>query len=123
MMSTVVNDTSTGPHVAQMWKTRQDKVRTQWSSILLLTPALGLLAVLFLVPLAFAVYLGLTNLTLLGPTSVHWGFSGLANLQQLFVMMMMTMMMMMTFKAVERTQRGHIGHSGVRGTGCPHCIV
>ena len=83
MMSTVVNDTSTGPHVAQMWKTRQDKVRTQWSSILLLTPALGLLAVLFLVPLAFAVYLGLTNLTLLGPTSVHWGFSGLANLIRL----------------------------------------
>ncbi len=83
MMSTVVHDSTTGPHVAQLWKTRQDKVRTQWSSIVLLLPALGLLAILFLIPLAFAVYLGLTNLTLLGPTSVHWSFSGMANLIRL----------------------------------------
>ena len=83
MMSTVTMDTTTGPSVVDLWKTRRDKVRTQWSSIALLAPTLGLLAVLFLVPLGFAVYLGLTNLTLLGPTSVHWGYSGLANLTRL----------------------------------------
>lgn len=83
MMSTALADTSTGSHVPELWRTRQDKVRMQWSSVLLLAPALGLLAVLFLVPLAFAIYLGLTNLTLLGPTSVHWGFSGTTNLMRL----------------------------------------
>jgi len=83
MMSTVVLDTTTGPDVAQLWKTRRDKARTQWSSLLLLTPALGLLAVLFLVPMGFAVYLGLTNLTLVGPTSVHWGFTGMENITRL----------------------------------------
>jgi len=83
MMSTAVLDTTTGPHVAELWKTRQDKERTKWSSILLLTPALGLLAILFLIPMGFAVYLGLTNLTLLGPTSIHWGFTGMENLTRL----------------------------------------
>lgn len=83
MMSTVVADAATGPSVAELWKTRNDKVRMQWSSLLLLTPALGLLAVLFLVPMGFAVYLGLTNLTLVGPTSVHWGYSGMQNLIRL----------------------------------------
>ncbi len=83
MMSTVLSDTTAGPSVAELWKTRQDKVRMQWSSLLLLTPALGLLAVLFLVPMAFAVYLGLTNLTLVGPTSVHWGYTGMQNLIRL----------------------------------------
>jgi multiple sugar transport system permease protein len=82
-MSTVVADTTTGLSVAELWKSRKDKVRLQWSSLLLLTPALGLLAVLFLVPMAFAVYLGLTNLTLVGPTSVHWGFTGMQNLIRL----------------------------------------
>ena len=82
-MSTMVSDTISDPSVADLWKTRKDKARTQWSSILLLTPALGLLAVLFLVPMAFAVYLGLTNLTLLGPTSIHWGYSGMENLIRL----------------------------------------
>ena len=79
----MVSDTISDPSVADLWKTRKDKARTQWSSILLLTPALGLLAVLFLVPMAFAVYLGLTNLTLLGPTSIHWGYSGMENLIRL----------------------------------------
>lgn len=82
-MSTVLTDTISGPSVAEMWKTRKDKTRMQWSSLVLLTPALGLLAVLFLVPMGFAVYLGLTNLTLLGPTSIHWGFSGMQNLTRL----------------------------------------
>ncbi len=83
MMSTAMMDTTTGPHVAELWRTRKDKERTKLSSILLLTPALGLLLVLFLVPMGFAAYLGLTNLTLLGPTSVHWGFTGMENLSRL----------------------------------------
>jgi len=83
MMSTAVVDTTTGPRVAELWKSRQDKERTKWSSILLLTPALGLLVVLFLIPMGFAVYLGLTDLTLLGPTSIHWGFTGMQNLTRL----------------------------------------
>ena len=82
-MSTVLTDTIVDPSVSELWKTRHDKARVQWSSLVLLTPALGLLAVLFLVPMAFAVYLGLTNLTLLGPTSIHWGFTGMQNLTRL----------------------------------------
>ena len=38
-----------------------------------MTPAFGLLIILFLVPMGYAVYLGLTNLTLVGPTSVQVG--------------------------------------------------
>ena len=76
-------DTVTGPSVAELWKTREDKTRYQWSSLGLLTPAFGLLAVLFLVPMGYAVYLGLTNLTLVGPTAIHWGFTGTQNLVRL----------------------------------------
>jgi multiple sugar transport system permease protein len=83
MMSLATADTTTGPDVARLWKTRQDKTRLQWSSIALLTPALGLLLVLFLVPMGFAIYLGLTDLTLVGPTSVRWGFTGMENLVRL----------------------------------------
>ncbi|MDE3064462.1 MAG: sugar ABC transporter permease [Acidobacteriota bacterium] len=50
---------------------------------MLLTPAFGLLAVLFLLPMGYAVYLGLTNLTLVGPTAVKWGFTGTQNLVRL----------------------------------------
>jgi len=83
MMSTVVTDTIAGPHVADLWKTRQDKTRLEWSSLALLTPAFALLMILFLVPMGFAIYLGLTNLTLVGPTAVHWGYTGMENLTRL----------------------------------------
>jgi multiple sugar transport system permease protein len=73
-------DTDPGPDLAQLWKTRRDRERFQWSSIALMTPAFGLLLVLFLIPMGYAVYLGLTNLTLVGPDSVKWGFTGMANL-------------------------------------------
>jgi multiple sugar transport system permease protein len=66
--------------VGDLWKTRHDKTRFQWSSLALLTPAFGLLAVLFLIPMGYAVYLGLTNLTLVGPTAIKWGFTGTQNL-------------------------------------------
>jgi multiple sugar transport system permease protein len=76
-------DSVTGPSMSELWKTRHDKSRYQWSSLGLLTPAFALLIFLFLVPMGFAVYLGLTNLTLVGPTAVKWGYTGLANLERL----------------------------------------
>ncbi len=82
-VSTVFPDTVTAPRVADLWKTRQDKTRFQWSSLALLTPCFALLAILFLIPMAYAVYLGLTNLTLVGPTAIHWGFTGTQNLIRL----------------------------------------
>ncbi len=82
-MSTVSLDAATAPPVAQLWKTRRDKERFQWSSLALMTPAFALLIVLFLIPMGYAIYLGLTNLTLVGPTAVKWGFTGTQNLDRL----------------------------------------
>ena len=58
MVSSREVDTVTGPSMPELWKTRHDKARFQWSSLGLLTPAFGLLIILFLVPMGFAVYLG-----------------------------------------------------------------
>jgi multiple sugar transport system permease protein len=82
-VSTVSLDAATAPPVAQLWKTRRDKERFQWSSLVLMTPAFALLIVLFLIPMGYAVYLGLTNLTLVGPDAVKWGFTGTQNLVRL----------------------------------------
>ena len=83
MASIPMVDTVTGPSMSELWKTRRDKSRYQWSSFGLLTPTFALLIFLFLVPMGFAVYLGLTNLTLVGPTAVKWGFTGTQNLVRL----------------------------------------
>ncbi len=82
-ISTLSAEAAIGPDLARLWKTRQDKERFKWSSLGLLTPAFGLLIILFLIPMGYAVYLGLTNLTLVGPTSVQWGYTGLQNLSRL----------------------------------------
>ena len=82
-MSTVSLDAATAPPVAQLWKTRRDKERFQWSSLALMTPAFALLIVLFLIPMGYAIYLGLTNLTLVGPDAVKWGYTGTQNLVRL----------------------------------------
>jgi multiple sugar transport system permease protein len=79
-VTAILSDAATAPHVGDLWKTRHDKTRFQWSSVALLTPAFGLLAVLFLIPMGYAVYLGLTNLTLVGPTAIKWGYTGTQNL-------------------------------------------
>lgn len=63
---------------------RQDRVRFQWSSLPLLLPAAALLIILFLGPVAYSFYLGLTNLNLIGPTALHYKFTGLSNVHQLF---------------------------------------
>jgi multiple sugar transport system permease protein len=81
--STLRADSVIGPDLGRLWKTRQDKERFQWGSLALMTPAFGLLIILFLIPMGYAVYLGFTNLTLVGPTSVQWGWTGLENLTRL----------------------------------------
>jgi multiple sugar transport system permease protein len=62
---------------------RSDFERFQWGSLTLLGPALVLLIVLFLIPVGYAFFLGFTNLSLVGPTSVTYQFTGMANLHRL----------------------------------------
>lgn len=62
---------------------RLDRKRLEWSSAPLLLPAVALLVVLFLGPVAYSFYLGLTNLELIGPTALHWQYTGLTNIRQL----------------------------------------
>src|SRR5580692_290788 len=57
-----------------------DNERFGWSSLLLLAPGTALLLLLFLGPLAFAFYLGFTNMELIGPRSQHYSFTGTANI-------------------------------------------
>ena len=62
---------------------RLDRQRFHWGSVPLLAPAAVLLVVLFLAPVAYSFYLGLTNLELIGPTSRHYQFTGLENINYL----------------------------------------
>lgn len=62
---------------------RLDKEGFEWSSLLLLGPAVALLLVLFIWPVAYAFYLGFTNLSLIGPTAQSYQFTGLDNLNTL----------------------------------------
>lgn len=50
---------------------------------LLLLPAAALLVVLFVGPVVYAFYLGFTNISLVGPTAVHYRFTGMANVNRL----------------------------------------
>ena len=60
-VSTLRAEAVPGPDLGQLWKTRRDKERFQWSSLALMTPSFGLLAILFLIPMGYAVYLGFTK--------------------------------------------------------------
>jgi len=62
---------------------RHDSKRFQWSAIPLLAPSALLLLVLFLLPVAYSFYLGLTNLQLIGPHSVNYFFTGFWNIHLL----------------------------------------
>jgi multiple sugar transport system permease protein len=62
---------------------RLDRERFQWGSLTLLGPAIGLLIILFLIPVGYAFFLGFTNLSLVGPTAINYQFTGLANLHRL----------------------------------------
>ncbi len=69
--------------VSTVWATRRDREPFQWSSLLLLVPALLLLGVFFLVPAIYSFFLGFTDQRLIGPQSINWSFTGLANVQRL----------------------------------------
>src|SRR4051794_11423674 len=62
---------------------RGDRERFHWGSMVLLLPGAALLAGLFLFPVGYAAYLGFSNLSLVGPHAVDYGFTGLTNLRQL----------------------------------------
>src|SRR5215471_14818990 len=62
---------------------RLDKARMSWTSIPLLSPAFILLAVLFIGPVVFSIYLGFTNLQLVGPHSLYYQVTGTENLTRL----------------------------------------
>jgi multiple sugar transport system permease protein len=68
---------ATGPAVTQ------ERQRLKASTLAWLTPAAALLIGLFLVPIIYAIYLGFTNLELLGPTAQNYSFTGLANVQRM----------------------------------------
>jgi multiple sugar transport system permease protein len=59
---------------------RLDRARFNVATVPLLTPALVLLVGLFLFPIAFAVYLGFTNLQLVGLHAIRFWWTGLDNL-------------------------------------------
>ena len=58
--------------------------RVDGIGLLLLTPAALLLLLLFLAPVAYAFYLGLTNVTLAGIHAERYWFTGAANLRRLW---------------------------------------
>jgi len=60
-----------------------DKQRLKAGTLGWLLPATALVTGLFLVPIGYAIYLGFTNLELLGPTAQHYNFTGLANLDRM----------------------------------------
>jgi multiple sugar transport system permease protein len=63
---------------------RADRERFRFrSSAGLVAPAFVLIAGLLLFPVGFSIYLGLTNISLVGPTANNWQFTGLANLSRL----------------------------------------
>ena len=54
--------------------------RFRWTSAVLLAPGTALLLLLFIGPLVFALYLGFTNMELVGPRSQTYSFTGAANI-------------------------------------------
>jgi len=55
--------------------------RLEAMSLVFMSPAGLLLFFLFLAPVGYSFYLGLTNLQLIGPNSVHYRFTGLFNVR------------------------------------------
>lgn len=62
---------------------RADKPKLKPTTFVWLSPAGILLVVLFLVPVGYAIYLGFTDLELLGPYAQNFSFTGLANLDRM----------------------------------------
>jgi multiple sugar transport system permease protein len=62
---------------------KADRQRLRVATLGWLTPAAALLIGLFLVPVGYAIYLGFTNLQLLGPNAQSYSFTGLANVKRM----------------------------------------
>lgn len=62
---------------------RQDRTTSQWGSLVLLAPSFALLGVLFLLPIGYAVYLGFTNLQLVGLNAQNYWWTGLTNVRRM----------------------------------------
>ncbi len=62
---------------------RLDRERFEWSSLVMLAPALALLGLLFIFPVLYACYLGFTNLELVGSRSHDYAFTGLENVTRM----------------------------------------
>ncbi len=60
-----------------------DSKRYHWQAMPLLLPTLILLLGLFLIPIGYAGYLGLTNLQLIGPHALNYRFTGTWNFHRL----------------------------------------
>ena len=77
--------TATGPQVGSNMsiqaraRVRLDEPRVNPISFVLLSPAALLLGTLFLGPVLYAIYLGFTNLQLIGIHAVNYRFTGLSN--------------------------------------------
>src|SRR4051794_35807857 len=63
---------------------RQDRIRFDARTLPFLAPGLILMAVLFLAPILYALYLAFTNLQLAGAHAVNYRFTGLDNVHRLF---------------------------------------
>ncbi len=61
-------------------RVRLDRPRVEPISFILLAPAALLLAILFLGPVLYAMYLGFTNLQLIGIHAINYRFTGFANI-------------------------------------------
>jgi multiple sugar transport system permease protein len=61
----------------------RERQRLRPTTLAWLTPAAALLIGLFRVPVGYAIYLGFTNLELLGPTAQNYSFTGLANVSRM----------------------------------------
>src|SRR5947209_7021189 len=62
---------------------RQDRRRLDWGSLVLLAPGAVLLGLLFALPIGYAVYLGFTNLELVGLHSANYWWTGLTNIRRM----------------------------------------
>jgi multiple sugar transport system permease protein len=70
-------------HAAPLGR-RQDRRTFQWGSLAMLAPAWALLGLLFFFPIGYAVYLGFTNLELVGLHSQSFSFTGATNLRRMY---------------------------------------
>ena len=60
-----------------------DRERLRPTTLVWLSPATALLVGLFLIPTGYAIYIGFTNMQLLGPFAQNFNFTGLANFSRM----------------------------------------